>query len=48
VVKHTGSAHNKEQITILLDNAAKWIAEQTKQILLFPEDERFISLGQCE
>jgi len=43
-----GSALNKEEIIILCDNAAKWIAEQTKQIPLFPQEERFISLEQCE
>jgi transposase len=48
VVKHVGSAHNKDEIIILLDNAAKWIAEQTKQISLFPQEERFIPLEQCE
>jgi hypothetical protein len=48
VVKHICSADNKEGITLLVNNASEWIAEQTKQILLFPEDESFISLGQCE
>ena len=48
VIKHMGSALNKEEIIILCDNAAKWIAEQTKQIPLFPQEERFISLEQCE
>lgn len=48
VLKHVGSAHNKDEIIILLDNAAKWIAEQTKQILLFPQEERFVPLEQCE
>lgn len=30
VVKHIGSAHNKDEVTILLNNAATWIDEQTK------------------
>lgn len=29
VVKHIGSAHNKDEIIILSNNAAKWIAKQT-------------------
>lgn len=48
VVKHIGSAHNKDEILILLDNANNWITEQTKQIPLFPQEERFIPLEQCE
>jgi hypothetical protein len=48
IVKHIGTAHNNDEVFILWDNAAKWIAEQTKQILLFPQQEGFISLQQCE
>ncbi len=48
VVKHIGSAHNKDQLLILLDNAKNWIEEQTKQISLFPEKEQFIQLDKCE
>lgn len=48
VVKHIGSVHNKDDVAILWDNAAKWIAEQTKQMPLFPQEERFISLEQFE
>ena len=35
IVKHIGTAHNKDEAIILWDNAAKWIAEQTKQFFLF-------------
>jgi transposase len=49
VVKHVGSAHNKEEVNILWNNAADWISEQTEQISLFPtQEEHFISLQQCE
>ncbi|MBU1299217.1 MAG: IS1634 family transposase [Bacteroidetes bacterium] len=49
VVKHVGSAHNKEEINILWNNAVDCISEQTKQISLFPrQEEHFISLEQCE
>lgn len=48
VVKHFGSAHNKEQESILWDNASKWISQQSKQMTFFPEDEGFISLEQFE
>jgi len=48
VVKHIGSAHNKDEVIILSNNAAKWITKQTKQIFLFPQEERFIPLDQCE
>lgn len=48
VVKHFGSAHNKEQVSILWDNATRWITEQTEQIPLFEQDEQFISLEQFE
>lgn len=48
IVKHIGSARNKDEVILLWDNAANWIAEQTKQIPLFPQEEGFISLEQCE
>ncbi|HSH52204.1 MAG TPA: IS1634 family transposase [Bacteroidales bacterium] len=48
VVKHFGSAHNKEQESILWNNAVRWISEQTKQITFFEQDEQFISLEQFE
>ncbi|MDP3148573.1 MAG: IS1634 family transposase [Ignavibacteria bacterium] len=49
VVKHIGSAQTKEEITILRNNAADWIAEQTEQISLFAtQEEHFISLEQYE
>ncbi len=48
VAKHIGSADNKDEETILLNNAANWISEQTKQISLFPENEHFISIEQIE
>lgn len=48
VVKRIGSAHNKDEVIVLSNNAAKWIATQTKQISLFPQEERFIPLDQCE
>ena len=48
IVKHVGSAHNKDEVIILWGNAAKWISEQTKQIPLFPQEERFISIEQLE
>jgi transposase len=48
IVKHVGSARNKDEVVILWGNAANWIAEQTKQIPLFPQGERFISLEQLE
>jgi hypothetical protein len=48
VVKHIGSAHNKDELTILWDIATQWITEKTKQIPLFQQSERFISLEQCE
>jgi len=44
IVKHIGSARNKDEVILLWDNAANWIAEQTKQIPLFPQEEGFISL----
>ena len=46
VVKHMGSAHNKDEIIILWNNAENWITEQTKQIPLFAQEERFISFEQ--
>lgn len=49
VVKHIGSAHNKDDVITLCNNAANWISEQTKQIPLFDQqEERFIPLEQCE
>ncbi len=48
VAEHIGSAHNDDELKLLLDNASKWIAEKTKQISLFPEREPFISLDQLE
>jgi len=30
IVKHIGTAHNKDEVIILSDNAAKLIAEKTK------------------
>ena len=48
VVKHIGSAHNEDEVTILCNNAAKWISEQTKQIPMFVEEERFIPIEQYE
>ena len=48
VVKHFGSAHNKEQEGIIRDNAIKWITEQTKQTTLFEQGEQFIPLEQFE
>lgn len=48
IVKHIGTAHNKDEVIILCDNAAKLIAEKTKQIFLFPQQESFIPLEQCE
>ncbi|MDP3149144.1 MAG: hypothetical protein Q8N83_08440 [Ignavibacteria bacterium] len=49
VVKHVGSAQTKEEITILRNNAADRISEQTEQISLFPtQEEHFISLEQYE
>lgn len=49
IVKHIGTAHNKDEVTMLLNNAAQWIAEQTKQISLFPQQQQqFIQLEQFE
>ena len=48
VVKHIGSAHNKDELLMLLDNAKNWIEEQTKQISMFPQKEQFIPFDQCE
>ena len=48
VVKHFGSAHNKEQESIRWNNALRWISEQTKQIDFFEQGEQFISLEQFE
>ena len=48
IIKHFGSAHNKEQERILWDNALRWISEQTKQIDFFEQGEQFISLEQFE
>jgi len=48
VVKHIGSAHNEDEVTILCNNAANWISEQTKQIPIFGQEERFIPIEQCE
>jgi len=48
VVKHIGSAHNKDEVIILSNNAAKWIDEQTKQISLFPQEQDLIPFDQCE
>lgn len=49
VLKHIGSAHHKDEVITLCNNAAKWISEQTKQIPLFSQqEERFIRLEQCE
>lgn len=49
VVKHIGSAQTKEELTILRNNAADWISEQTEQLSLFPrQEEHFIPLEQCE
>jgi hypothetical protein len=48
VVKHIGSAHNEEEVIILFDNAANWISEQTKQIPMFVQEERFIPIEQLE
>jgi len=48
VVKHIGSAHNEDEIIILFDNAANWIAERTKQIPMFIQEERFIPIEQLE
>ncbi|MBZ0200107.1 MAG: hypothetical protein K8H86_09585 [Ignavibacteriaceae bacterium] len=48
VVKHIGSARNKDEVIILWNNAKEWIAEQTKQIPLFPLEEHFISIEQFE
>lgn len=38
VVKHIGTSHNKDEVIILSNNAAKWIDEQIKQISLFPKN----------
>ena len=46
VVKRMGSAHNKDEVIILWNNAENWITEQTKQIPLFTQEERFISCEQ--
>lgn len=48
VVKQIGSAHSKDQLLILLNNANNLIEEQTKQISLFPEKEQFIEFDKCE
>ncbi|KAF0151336.1 MAG: transposase IS4 family protein [Ignavibacteria bacterium] len=48
IVKHFGSAHNKEEVSTLCNIAARWISEQTKQISLFQEEEQIISLEQFE
>lgn len=49
VVKHIGSAHNKDEVITLCNNAATWITEQTKQIPLFHhQEESFIPLEQFE
>ena len=48
VVKHMGSAHNKDEVIILWNNAENWITEQTKQIPIFTQEERFISFEQLE
>ena len=48
VVKHIGTAHNNDQVMIHWDKAVKWIAEQTKQIPLFAQDERSISLQEYD
>jgi transposase len=48
IVKHMGSAHNKDEVTILWNNAESWITEQTKQLPLFAQEERFVSFGQLE
>ena len=49
VIKHFGSAHNKEDVTALCNNAAIWIDDQTKQIPLFNhQEEHFILLEQCQ
>ena len=49
VVKHIGSAHNKDEVMTLCHNAANWISEQTKQIPLFNlQEKRFIPLEQYE
>jgi len=36
VVKHIGSAQTKEELTLLRNNAADWIAEQTEQLYQTP------------
>lgn len=48
IVKHIGTSHNNDEVIILWDTASKWIAEQTKQIFLFPQQESFVPLEQCE
>lgn len=49
VIKHIGSAHNKDEVITLCNNAANWVSEQTKQIPLFHhQGESFIPLEQFE
>lgn len=49
ILKHIGSAHNKEEVHTLCNNAANWITKQTKQISLFhQQEEHFIPIEQCE
>ncbi|MGB6067885.1 MAG: IS1634 family transposase, partial [Desulfomonilaceae bacterium] len=46
VIKHMGSAHNKDEVIRLWGNAEKWIAEQTKQMPLFPNEEGSTSIEE--
>ena len=49
IVKHIGSARNKDEVNTLYNNAANWISKQTKQIPLFQQqEEHFIPIEQCE
>lgn len=48
VVKHIGSADNKEEINLLINCASEWIAEQTKQFDLFPKKEKSLPLEQIQ
>ncbi|MBU1446057.1 IS1634 family transposase [Patescibacteria group bacterium] len=48
VVKHIGSADNKEEIDLLINCASEWIAEQTKQFDLFPKKEKSLPLEQIQ
>jgi transposase len=48
IVKHIGTAHNNDEINILLSTARQWIEEQTKQISLFPQENQYISPEQLE